>query len=252
MFAILSGAAPAPVWLWQKVQEELGITEITTGYGMTECGGAMTMSLPEDPLERHSGTVGRVKMAGVAGIPELGNDICRYRTTDPLTGAELPAGAEGELVSTGPTHMLGFWDKPAETAAALRDGWVFSGDLGRVGDDGYLQITGRSKELYKSGGELVMPKEVEEVLTRHPGVSQAYAVGVPDERWGEVGCVWIVPEPGAEIDAGELIAACRQKLARFKVPKHIFITTPGALPTTPTGKVQKFKLSQRAAELLVP
>jgi len=250
VFALLSGAAPAPMWLWRKVRDELGISEITTGYGMTECGGAMTMTLPEDPLERNCDTVGRVKLAGAAGVPEYGNGICRYRTVDPVTAAELPAGAEGELVSTGPTHMLGFFDKPAETAAALRGGWVFSGDLGRVCDDGYVQITGRSKELYKSGGELVMPKEIEELLTGHPGVSQAYAVGVPDDRWGEVGCAWIVPEPGAEIDTDELIALCKAKLARFKVPKHILLTTADDLPTTPTGKVQKFKLARRAAEIL--
>ena len=120
VFAVLSGAASAPIWLWEKVRDELGITEITTGYGMTECGGAMTMTLPDDPLERHSTTVGRVKMAGAAGLRDCDNAICHYRTTDPVTGAELPPGAEGELVSTGPTHMLGFWDKEAETATALR------------------------------------------------------------------------------------------------------------------------------------
>lgn len=247
VFAILSGAAPAPVWLWQKVQAELGITEITTGYGMTECGGAMTMSLPEDPLEQHSSTVGRVKLAGVAGLAGSG-DLCRYRTADPMTGEPLPDGAEGELVSTGPTHMLGFWDKPVETAAALRAGWVFSGDLGRVREDGYLQLTGRSKELYKSGGELVMPKEIEELLTQHPGVSQAFAVGVPDDRWGEVGCAWVVPEPGATIDAADLVALCREKLARFKVPKHVLVIAAADLPTTPTGKVQKFRLARLAAD----
>jgi fatty-acyl-CoA synthase len=250
VFAILSGAAPAPVWLWEKVRSELGITEITTGYGMTECGGAMTMTRPEDPLERHAETVGRVKMAGVAGIPERGGDLCWYRTADPMTGEELPDGAEGELISQGPTHMLGFWDKPDETAAALRNGWLYSGDLGRIRDGGYLQVTGRSKELYKSGGELVMPKEIEDLLTRHPGVSQAYAVGVPDEFWGDAGCVWVVPEPGAKVDADELIALCKEKLARFKVPKHVLFTTAEELPTTPTGKVQKFRLAQRAAEQL--
>jgi fatty-acyl-CoA synthase len=245
--AILSGAAPAPVWVWQKVRSELGISEITTGYGMTECGGAMTLTRPEDPLEIHASTVGRPKLAGAAGLPD-GGDLCVYKTVDPLTGEDLPVGAEGELVSTGPTHMLGYWDKPEETAQALRGGWVYSGDLGVVRPDGYLKVTGRSKELYKSGGELVMPKEIEDLLTRHPGVSQAFVVGLADERWGDVGCAWIVPEPGADVDAAALIALCREKLARFKVPKHVLFLDPAELPTTPTGKVQKFRLARRAAD----
>ncbi|GAA0607021.1 AMP-binding protein [Sporichthya brevicatena] len=253
VFAILSGAAPAPVWLWEKVRSELGISEIVTGYGMTETGGAMTLSVPEDPLEQHSTTVGRPKLAGVAGLDPsdpVGGALCEYRTVDPLTGEPLPAGAEGELVSRGPTHMHGFWDKPEETALAIRDGWVHSGDLGLVREDGYLQLTGRSKELYKSGGELVMPKEIEELVSAMPGVSQAYAVGVPDERWGEVGCLWIVPEPGATVDPDAVLALCRDKLARFKVPKHVLLLDGAELPTTPTGKVQKFALVRRAGEVL--
>jgi fatty-acyl-CoA synthase len=254
--AILSGAAPAPVWLWQKVQAELGVTEITTGYGMTECGGAMTLTLPEDPLEFHSATVGRPKLAGAAGFtPAQGaadaaghaGDLCVYKAVDPVTREDLPDGAEGELASTGPTHMLGYWDKPQETVQALRQGWVYSGDLGIVQPDGYLRVTGRSKELYKSGGELVMPKEIEDLLTRHPGVSQAFVVGVADDRWGDVGCAWIVPEPGAVVDADELLSLCKEKLARFKVPKHVLFLSSDELPTTPTGKVQKFRLAQRAA-----
>ncbi|WP_326639385.1 AMP-binding protein [Streptosporangium sp. NBC_01755] len=243
LFAMLSGAAPSPIWLWERVRAELGVTELVTGYGMTECGGAMTMSLPEDPLERASATVGRPKLAGVAGLP---GDVCVYRTVDPVTGEFLPAGTEGELVSTGPTHMLGFWNKPEESALALRDGWVYSGDLGIVREDGYLVLTGRSKELYKSGGELVMPKEIEDLLTARPGISQAYAIGVPDDRWGETGCVWIVPEPGAKLDADEIIAFCKENLARFKVPKHVLFAEPSELPTTPTGKIQKFRLVQQA------
>jgi fatty-acyl-CoA synthase len=251
LFAMLSGAAPAPVRLWEKVRDELGVTEVTTGYGMTECGGAMTMTRPEDGLQRHSATVGRVKMAGVAGLP--GGDLCAYRAVDPNTGEALADGVEGELVSRGPTHMLGFWDKPEETAAALRGGWLHSGDLGRIDEHGYLRVTGRSKELYKSGGELVMPKEVEELLTRHPGVSQAYVVGVPDERWGEVGWAWVVPEPEVTLDPEALLALCREKLARFKVPRHLVVLPVDELPTTPTGKVQKFRLARRAAEhLAVP
>jgi fatty-acyl-CoA synthase len=207
----------------------------------------MTLTLPEDPLEFHAATVGRPKLAGAAGVPGTG-DLCVYQAVDPMTGEDLPAGAEGELTSTGPTHMLGYWDKPEETAQALREGWVYSGDLGVVQPDGYLRVTGRSKELYKSGGELVMPKEVEDLLTQNPGVSQAFVVGVADERWGDVGCAWIVPEPGVAVGADELIALCKDKLARFKVPKHVFFLDPGELPTTPTGKVQKFRLTQRAAE----
>jgi fatty-acyl-CoA synthase len=249
--AILSGAAPAPVWLWQKVQAELGVTEITTGYGMTECGGAMTMTLPEDELTCHSNTVGRPKLAGAAGL-DSGGDLCRYKTVDPVTGEDLADGAEGELASTGPTHMLGYWDEPDETARALRDGWVYSGDLGVIRPDGYLQVTGRSKELYKSGGELIMPKEIEDLLTRHPGVSQAFVVGVPDERWGDVGCAWVVREPGSVVTVEELTALCKEKLARFKVPRHFLFLEPAELPSTPTGKVQKYRLAQRAAERIRP
>jgi fatty-acyl-CoA synthase len=247
--AILCGSAPAPVWIWEKFRDDLNISEIVTGYGMTECGGAMTLTLPEDPLELSSSTVGRVKLAGPAGLPRYGGDLCHYLTVDPLTGAPLPEGTEGELASSGPTTMTGYWRKPEETAAVLSPaGLLRSGDLGLVGPDGYLRVTGRSKELYKSGGELVMPKEVEDLLTRHPGVSQAFVVGVADERWGDVGCAWIVAEPGVAVDADELIALCKDKLARFKVPKHVLFLDPADLPTTPTGKVQKFRLTQRAAE----
>jgi fatty-acyl-CoA synthase len=203
----------------------------------------MTLTLPEDPLEQHSTTVGRVKLAGGAGVAS--GDLCEYRTVDPVTGDVLPANAEGELVSRGPTHMLGYWDKPQETADALRAGWLHSGDLGRWRPDGYLQITGRSKELYKSGGELVMPKEVEELLSAQPGVSQVYVAGVPDERWGEIGCAWVVHDgtpAGAALTADALIGVCREKLARFKVPKEVRFITAAELPTTATGKVQKFRL----------
>jgi fatty-acyl-CoA synthase len=254
VFALLSGAAPAPVWLWEQARDRLGITEIVTGYGMTEAGGAMTLSLPEDPFEVVSTTVGRVKLAGTAGLAGRHGDLCEYRTCDPVDGTLLPPGAEGELVARGPTIMLGFWEKPEETARAMTaDGWLRSGDLGRVLDRGhgdYLQLTGRSKELYKTGGELVAPKEIEELLSRHPGVSQVYVVGVPDERWGEAGCAWVVPEPGTSLDPGELIELCRARLARFKVPKAVLLTTADELPTTPTGKVQKFRLVEAAAARL--
>ncbi|MGE4428014.1 MAG: class I adenylate-forming enzyme family protein [Solirubrobacteraceae bacterium] len=250
LVSILSGAAPAPVWLWEKVEKAFGVSEIVTGYGMTETGGAMTMTLPEDPLALTSETVGRPKLAGSAGLADEGGALTHYETRDPLTGERLPAGTEGELMSLGPTNMLGFWAKPQESAEAIVDGWVVSGDLGVVRPDGYLQITGRSKELYKSGGELVMPKEIEELLSVHPAVSQAYAIGVPDDRWGEAGCVCIVRHPGAALEADEVIALCRESLARFKVPKHVVFLEAEELPTTPTGKVQKFRLVKQVKDTL--
>ena len=244
--AILCGSAPAPVWLWEKVEQDFGVSEIVTGYGMTECGGAMTLTFPEDELDLTSTTVGRIKIAGAASV-EGHDTLCTYRTVDPVSREPLPDGAVGELVSAGPTMMLGYYDKPQETAAALRDGEVYSGDLGRVREDGYLVLTGRSKEVYKSGGELVMPKEVEEVLAAHDAVSQVFAIGVVDDRWGEIGVAVVVRAPGAEVDEEELIAHAKANLARFKVPKRVVFLDPAQLPTTPTGKVQKFKLVELVA-----
>jgi fatty-acyl-CoA synthase len=240
--AVLSGSAPGPAWLWQRVARDLGATEIVTGYGMTETGGAQTLSLPEDSYELTATTVGRPKLAGSAGIAERGGALTEYRAVDPLTATPLPDGEEGELVSRGPTNMLGFWNKAEESALGLRENWVFSGDLGLVREDGYLQITGRSKELYKSGGELVMPKEIEELLSAHAEISQVYAIGLNDERWGEIGCVCVVRAPGGTITETEVIDLCRANLARFKVPKLVRFLEAQELPTTPTGKIQKFKL----------
>jgi fatty-acyl-CoA synthase len=242
--AILCGSAPAPIWLWRQIEDDFGVSEIVTGYGMTECGGAMTLTRPEDPHALTSETVGRPKMAGAASVP--GTDaLVVYKAVDPATGAERSAGDEGELVSAGPTAMLGYWNQPEQTAVTLRDGWLFSGDLGRVRDDGYIQVTGRSKELYKSGGELVMPKEIEDLLASHEEISQVFAVGLVDDRWGEIGCVVVVPAPDAELTQEDVLAICRSKLARFKVPKRVVFYRAEDLPTTPTGKVQKFKLVQQ-------
>jgi fatty-acyl-CoA synthase len=247
--AILCGSAPAPVWIWEKFRDDLDISEIVTGYGMTECGGAMTLTLPEDRLELSSSTVGRTKLAGSAGLPEYGGDLCHYLTVDPLTGTPLPDGTEGELASFGPTTMTGYWRKPDETAAVLSpEGLLRSGDLGLVGADGYLRVTGRSKELYKSGGELVMPREIEELLSAHDDVAQVFAIGLTDERWGEIGCAVVVRRTGAAITEDDVIALCKAKLARFKVPKQVIFLEQDELPKTPTGKVQKYRLVPMAEQ----
>ena len=241
--ALLCGSAPAPGWLWPRIAEEFGVHEIVTGYGMTECGGAMTLTRPEDPLHLTTETAGRPKMAGAASVP-ASDELVAYKTADPVTGADLPAGEEGELISRGPTVMKGFWNRPEQTADALRGEWLHSGDLGVVRSDGYLLVTGRSKELYKSGGELVMPKEIEDLLARHDDISQVFAIGLLDDRWGEIGCAVVVLAPGATLTESDVMTLCREHLAKFKVPKRVVFVDADDLPKTPTGKVQKFKLAE--------
>ncbi len=249
--AILCGSAPAPIWLWNQIADDFGVREIVTGYGMTECGGAMTLTRPEDPLHLTAETAGRPKMSGAASIPGS-DDLVTYKTVDPVTAIDLPTGQEGELVSSGPTAMRGFWNRPEQTAVALRGQWLHSGDLGIVRPDGYLQVTGRSKELYKSGGELVMPKEIEDLLARHDDISQVFAIGLVDDRWGEIGCAVVVLAPSAELTESDVLTMCRENLAKFKVPKRVVFCDAEDLPKTPTGKVQKFKLAELVTRRRLP
>ena len=252
MRSLLAGAAPTPVWVWEKLRDLFAISEVFTGYGMTELTASTVLTAPGDPLEVVSTTVGTPKNAGVAGIEALGWIGTEYATCDPFTGALLPVGAEGELIARGPTATHGYFANPAETAKLrLPDGWIRSGDLGRVNAQGYIELTGRSKELYKTGGELVAPKEVEEVLVKLEGVAQAYVIGLRDDRWGEIGCAWVVMTPGvAAPSEADVIEWCRARLAKFKLPRHVLFMNADELPMTPTGKVQKFRLIEVAQNWL--
>jgi fatty-acyl-CoA synthase len=246
LHSVMSAAQSAPARLWHDLSDVLGVEQLVTAYGMSETSAATTFTMPGDPMDKLVGTVGRPKLGGAAGDPELGGLLAEYKTVD-LTGSDLPAGQEGELVARGPIVGSGYFGKPEETeAATLPGGWLRSGDLGLVRSDGYLVLTGRSKDLYKCGGELVMPLEVEDRLTRLDGVAQAFVVGVPDEKMGEVGCAWVVPAEGSSVSAEALLDYCRQELARFKVPAHVLFATAEELPLTASGKVQKFKLAERA------
>jgi fatty-acyl-CoA synthase len=248
---VLSGAAPTPARSWQELIQKLGLSEVFTGYGMTELSCATVMTESGDPLELVERTVGTPMQAGAAGVPELGGRIGEYRTVDPFSAELRPEGAEGDLVFRGPTATSGYFELPEETARLLLPGgWVRSGDLGRVLPNGYIQLTGRSKELYKTGGELVAPKEVEEVLGAHADVAQSFVVGVPDDHWGEIGVAWVVPSPGRQPSAEALQTWCKERLAKFKWPRHVFFITADDLPKTPTGKVQKFQLVKMASARL--
>jgi len=250
LHSVMSAAQSAPARLWTQLQELLGLEQLVTAYGMTETSAATTFTMPGDPIENLVDTVGKPKLGGSAGDPALGGLLAEYKAVD-LSGRDLRPGEEGELAARGPIVAPGYFGKAQETAEVmLSGGWLRSGDLGRVREDGYLELTGRSKELYKCGAELVMPTEVEARLDRRSDVAQAHVVGVPDERMGEVGCAWVVPSEDAKPTADDLIDYCRSELARFKVPAYVLFTTADQLPLTASGKVQKFKLAERAtAEL---
>jgi len=251
LHSVMSAASAAPASLWAELAKLLGVEQLVTAYGMTETAAASTFTLPGAPVDDLEHTVGYPKPGGVAGDPALFGRVIEYKTVDPVTGADLPAGAEGELAARGPIVTSGYFQQPETTAAAfLPGGWLRSGDLGFVRPDGALVLTGRAKDIYKCGGELVMPAEIEAFLNQRPDIVQAFVVGVPDARMGEVGCAWVVPETGADPMAAEIIAQCRAELARFKVPAYVLSVRPDELPLTASGKVQKFRLAERAVRQL--
>ncbi|HET6505494.1 MAG TPA: class I adenylate-forming enzyme family protein [Baekduia sp.] len=252
LHAVMSAAAACPARLWAQLAETLGVSELVTGYGMTETSAATTFTLPGDPVQLLVETVGRPKLGGVAGDPALDGMLSSYRTIDPDTGAALPDGAVGELVATGPIVTRGYaGDAHGDAQAFDARGWLRSGDLGRVRPDGYLELTGRGKDTYKCGGEQVMPQEVEAILTELDAVEQAHVCGLPDERMGEIGCAFVVVADGADAPSEEaLLIHCRDRLSRFKVPAHVLFVRADELPLTASGKVRRFVLVQRARATL--
>jgi fatty-acyl-CoA synthase len=240
-----------PPGIWSDIREVLHPDEMRMGYGMTETSASATSSVPEDDDSRLLTTHGRFKPASIAGDPALGGSVAVYKTIDPETFADLPPDAEGELVVKGPIVTRGYYKKPEETAAAFTaDGWLRTGDVGRVSADEYVTLTGRIKETYRCNGEMVMPREIEMLFDDYPLVAQALVVGVPDPRAGEAGCLCIVPKGGDLPNPDELIARCAESLARFKVPRHVLFFDAGDIPLTVTGRPQKFKLAALAVARL--
>jgi fatty-acyl-CoA synthase len=201
---------------------------VCNGYGMTETGPTAFIAAPEDALTK-IGSVGKPQM--LLDVRIVGAD-----------GRDVANGETGEIWMRGPGLTPGYWNRPEETAKAITtDGWLKSGDIGRVDADGCYYVAGRIKEMYISGGENVYPAEVENVLARHPAVQEAAVVGVADEKWGEVGCAFVMLKSDARaVAAGDLIQHCRGNLAGFKTPKQIVFVSD--FPRTAAGKVQKHLL----------
>lgn len=251
LLAMFNSGGASPPTIWRDIRELLGAREILTAYGMTETTASTTCTLPEGADEFLLSTNGRLKLAGVAGDPAQGGVLAQYKTVDPVTGDDLRLGVAGELVARGWIVTEGYYKKEEETRAAFTaDGWLRTGDVGLVTADGYLTLTGRLKETYRCGGEMVMPREIEELLTEHPLVGQALVVGLPDIKMGEIGCACIVPAGDTRPDPQELIDLCSSRLARFKVPRHVIFLTADEVPLTATGRAQKFKLAELAKERL--
>ncbi|HEU4977886.1 MAG TPA: AMP-binding protein [Solirubrobacteraceae bacterium] len=233
---IMAGS-PCPIEVMRRVVEEMGMREVSICYGMTETSPVSTQTRRDDPLERRVGSVGRVG-------PHV-----EVQVVDPATGLTVLRGEPGELCTRGYSVMLGYWDDPERTADAIdAAGWMHTGDLARMDDDGYLNIVGRIKDMVIRGGENVYPREIEEFLYTHPDVADVQVVGVPDDRFGEELCAWVRVREGAALEEDEVREFCRGRLAHFKVPRYVIFAEE--FPMTVTGKVQKFKMREDAIDRL--
>jgi fatty-acyl-CoA synthase len=233
---IMAGS-PCPIEVMKQVIERMHISGITIAYGMTETSPVSTQTALDDPIDRRVGTVGRVH-------PHV-----EIRIADPATNQTLPRGESGEFQTRGYSVMRGYWDEPDKTAAAIdADGWMHTGDLAVMDEEGYVNITGRIKDLIIRGGENVAPREVEEFLYGHPDIVDVQVVGVPDPTYGEEVCAFVRWRAGSTIDADAVRAYCRGRIAHYKVPRYVLSIDD--FPMTVTGKIQKFKLRELATEQL--
>ena len=233
---IMAGS-PCPIEVMKQVIERMHMDEVTICYGMTETSPVSTQTEAGDSLEKRTQTVGRVH-------PHL-----EVKLVDPATGATVERGDPGELLTRGYSVMAGYWNDPERTAEAVdAHGWMHTGDLATMDEDGYLNIVGRSKDMVIRGGENIYPREVEEFLHTHPDVLEAAVIGVPDDRYGEELMAWIRLREGAALTEDDVRSFCEGKIAHFKRPRYVKFVDE--LPMTVTGKVQKYKMREAAIEEL--
>ncbi len=229
---IMAGS-PCPIEVMKRVQKDMHMPEVTICYGMTETSPVSTQSRTDDPLEKRVSTVGQVH-------PHV-----EIKIVDPTTGRIVPRATPGELCTRGYSVMLGYWNDPHATRAAIDDGrWMHTGDLAAMDEQGYVKIVGRIKDMVLRGGENIYPREVEEFLYTVPGISDVQVIGVPDAKYGEELMAWVKLRPGAQLTGEEIRAYCRGKIATYKIPRYYKFVD--GFPMTVTGKVQKFKMRETA------
>jgi fatty-acyl-CoA synthase len=233
---IMAGS-PCPIEVMKQVIERMHMEEVTICYGMTETSPVSTQTAAGDSLEKRTKTVGRVH-------PHL-----EVKLIDPETGRTVEHGEPGELLTRGYSVMSGYWNDPERSAEAIDSrGWMHTGDLATMDEEGYLNIVGRSKDMVIRGGENVYPREVEEFLHTHPDVLEAAVIGVPDERFGEELMAWIRLREGAQLTEEAVREYCKGRIAHFKTPRYVRFAD--GFPMTVTGKVQKYKMREQAIEEL--
>ena len=225
---IMAGS-PCPIEVMKRVVSDMHMNEVTIAYGMTETSPVSCQSSTTTPLEKRVATVGQVQ-------PRL-----QVKVVDPETGAVVPVGQSGELCTLGYSVMHGYWDDAAKTVEAIdAEGWMHTGDLATMDAEGFVNIVGRIKDMVIRGGENIYPREVEEFLYRMPQVQDVQVVGVPDQKYGEELCAWIIVRPGQSLDEDAVRAFCKGQIAHYKVPRYIRFVSE--FPMTVTGKIQKFKI----------
>ncbi|MCK6407945.1 MAG: AMP-binding protein [Thauera sp.] len=232
---IMAGS-PCPIEVMKRVIGKMNMSEVTIAYGMTETSPVSFQSGTDDPIDRRVSTVGRIQ-------PHLEVKIVDNE------GRIVPRGQSGELCTRGYSVMLGYWDDEARTKEAIdAGGWMHTGDLAVIDDEGYCNIVGRIKDMVIRGGENIYPREIEEFLYAHPKVLDVQVVGIPDEKFGEELCAWIIVREGERLSEDELRDYCKGQIAHYKIPRYIRFVD--SFPMTVTGKIQKFLIRQRMKEEL--
>jgi fatty-acyl-CoA synthase len=227
---VMAGA-PCPIELMKRVNSEMNMSEITIGYGETEASPIVTQTLARDTLERRTETVG-------PPIPHT-----ELKVVDPATGSTVPIGVQGEICARGYQIMRGYYNNDKATKEAVDEaGWLHTGDIGLMREDGAFKITGRIKDMIIRGGENIYPREIEEFLYTNPKIRDAQVIGVPDRKMGEEICVWIQLKEGERSTDEEIKEWCKGRIAHYKIPRYVKFVTE--FPMTVTGKIQKYKMRE--------